>query len=197
MAQEKLKRELEREALTRLEDAARTTEDFEAILQWWNRLDANRERRERAHETTRSEPLLEWQASQGTIIVPTPYGHAFWRQLKLGDFLDYLHDCPHELCEMVEDEDIFAVLKGLSENHAEILYYSAIRLYSTERIAAMRGQTDRNIRKVRVTLIRSLHKKLLPRLMDRDSGGIPLTTTQRKFLEQSKEKPGLDTKKGK
>ena len=195
MAQEKLKRELDREALTRLEDAARTSEDFEAIITWWNRLDANRERRERAYETMRSEPLLEWQASHGTAIVPTPYNHAFWRQLKLGDFLDYLHDCPYELHELVEDVDISAVLKSLSENHAEILYYSAIRLYSTERISAIRGQTDRNIRKVRVTLIRSLHKKLLPRLMDRDSRGIPLTTTQRKFLEQKNELPALDTNK--
>ena len=43
----RLKRDLEREALLRLEEAAKTSADFRYIVSWWNRLDANRERRER------------------------------------------------------------------------------------------------------------------------------------------------------
>ena len=39
----KLKRDLEREALTRLEEAARTEEDFREIVKKWNHLDENRE----------------------------------------------------------------------------------------------------------------------------------------------------------
>ena len=37
----------EMEALARLEDSARTEEEFENVVTWWNRLDANRERKER------------------------------------------------------------------------------------------------------------------------------------------------------
>ena len=40
----KLKRELQAEALARLEDAARTVSDFEKVVAWWDKLDANRER---------------------------------------------------------------------------------------------------------------------------------------------------------
>lgn len=50
----KLKRELRAEALARLEDAARTQRDFENVIAWWDKLDANRERRERYHELSRS-----------------------------------------------------------------------------------------------------------------------------------------------
>ena len=50
----KLKRELRAEALARLEDSARTQRDFENVIAWWDRLDANRERRERYHELSRS-----------------------------------------------------------------------------------------------------------------------------------------------
>ena len=50
----KLKRELQAEALARLEDAARTVSDFEKVVAWWDKLDANRERRERYHELSRS-----------------------------------------------------------------------------------------------------------------------------------------------
>ena len=46
----KLKRDMEWEALTRLEEAARTEADFREVVKTWDRLDANRERRERYHE---------------------------------------------------------------------------------------------------------------------------------------------------
>ncbi len=39
----RLQRELRAEALARLEDAARTTRDFEKVIAWWDKLDANRE----------------------------------------------------------------------------------------------------------------------------------------------------------
>ena len=53
-AKRKLKRELEQEALSRLESAARTVSDWNDVIAWWDRLDANRERRERYHEVSRS-----------------------------------------------------------------------------------------------------------------------------------------------
>ena len=43
----KLKRELRAEAMTRLEEAARTEKDFENVVACWDKLDANRERKER------------------------------------------------------------------------------------------------------------------------------------------------------
>ncbi len=53
-----LKRDVEAEALKRLEDAARTVEDFNNVVAWWDRLDANRERKERYHEISRSGDAL-------------------------------------------------------------------------------------------------------------------------------------------
>jgi hypothetical protein len=42
-----LKRELRAQALKRLEDSARTLKDYENLVAWYDRLDANRQRRER------------------------------------------------------------------------------------------------------------------------------------------------------
>ena len=53
-AKKKLKRKLEQEALARLESAARTVPEWNNVIAWWDRLDANRERRERYHEVSRS-----------------------------------------------------------------------------------------------------------------------------------------------
>ena len=67
----KLKRDLQREALARLENAARTTADFQNVVSWWNRLDSNRERKERYHEISRSGldiPLDYGAALDGEVI---------------------------------------------------------------------------------------------------------------------------------
>ena len=45
-----LKRELRAQALKRLEDSARTLKDYENLVAWYDRLDANRQRKERYHE---------------------------------------------------------------------------------------------------------------------------------------------------
>ena len=61
----KLKRELEREALMRLEDAARTEADFREVVKIWDRLDRNRERKERYHEIPRWQVPLEYNRAEG------------------------------------------------------------------------------------------------------------------------------------
>ncbi|MEA4954678.1 MAG: hypothetical protein VB096_04060 [Pseudoflavonifractor sp.] len=182
MERKKLKREIEREALARMEDAARTEADFQNVTAVWDRLAANRERREQWHEIGRTEKTLALGYNDGEIL-PNPAGHVFWRQLMRGDFLDIIFDCPYELHELVEDMDISALLRDLSENHREILYFSAIRLYSSARLAAMRKQTDRNIRKTRVIMLKKIHGKLIPRLAQRAENGLPVTLAQLAFLK--------------
>lgn len=195
MAHEKLKRELEREALTRLEDAARTPKDFEGVVAWWDRLDTNRERKERGHEVGRSDIPLEWGSSV-YVVVPAPTGYASWRQVLRGDFLDVISDCPYEMHHLVEDEDISELIRRLSENHKEILYYHAVRMYDCARIAAIREQTERNIRKLRALPLFNLRKKLLVKLTVRERKGMPMTTTERAFLNGHKKSALDDGKDG-
>ena len=61
-SEKRLKREIRAEALRRLEEAARTESDFLAVVDEWNKLDRNRERRERDHENLRGDVPLEFQA---------------------------------------------------------------------------------------------------------------------------------------
>lgn len=159
VTKEKLKRELRRECLMHLEDAARTQADYENVISEWDKLDSNRERKERYHEASRTEELLEWESSDETII-PPPLDHVMWRQMMRGDFIDVIFDCPYELHELTHSRSISESVKALNENQKEVLYYKAIRLYSHQRIATIRGQTDRNILKVYTTMMNRLRKKL-------------------------------------
>lgn len=67
-----LKRELREQALKRLEDSARTLRDYENLVAWYDRLDANRQRKERYHELFRSgdDVPLDYGASEDTLCFP-------------------------------------------------------------------------------------------------------------------------------
>ena len=58
-AKMKLPRDLKREALARLEDAARTQLDFEEVIGGWDKLEANEVRRVSNHEVSRGDIPLE------------------------------------------------------------------------------------------------------------------------------------------
>ena len=185
-----LSRETAREALNRMEDAARTQNDFEEVIKMWDKLDQNEVRRVSNHEIGRGDIPLEWGMAEDGITFPRPESAAV-HQAQRGDFLDMIYDCPFEMHELVEDPDISKLISQMKEDHKEILYYQAIRRYSCARIAAMRGQTDRNIRKARAILLKKLREELKKCLERRKKHGRPLTAVQRKFLENA-EKLSLD-----
>ena len=157
----KLKRELRAEALARLEDSARTQREFENVIAWWDRLDANRERRERYHELSRSgdDVPLDYGASANELFFPDMLNDVLEKQLRKGDFIDAIFYCPYDIHELVTEEYLSKILWELNEEHKELLFLCAVRLFSSTRIAKIRNQSDRNIRKVRGTMLKKIRKK--------------------------------------
>lgn len=183
-SRQKLWRDTQKEALTRLEDSARTENDFRNVQSWWDRLDANADRRYRYHVIGRSDVPLEWGAAPEQVIVPEPIQHVFWQQIIKGDFLDAVFDCPFEMHKLIEDDDIADAVSELKDLHKEVLYYSVIRHYSNQRIAHIRSQTDRNILKVKNTILKKLRKKLYAVLCGRKEMNLPLSKGEKGFLKE-------------
>ena len=193
----KLKRELRAEALARLEDSARTQRDFENVIAWWDRLDANRERRERYHELSRSgdDVPLDYGASANELFFPDTLNDVLEKQLRKGDFIDAIFYCPYDIHELVTEEYLSKILWELNEEHKELLFLCAIRLFSSIRIAKIRNHSDRNIRKVRNTMLKKIRKKLLPALLDKAEKQQPMTLLEKDFLEENMTK--IDSKEKK
>jgi hypothetical protein len=190
--QKKLKRQLRQEALARLEDAARTPREFQEVLHHWDTLDANRERRERYHEVLRNDQVLslDYDAARDGRYFPNSLNAALAKQLREGEFLDTIFDCPFEIQELVSDDDLAKILQDLKDEHKEILFFDAVWQYSAAQIARMRDQSDRNIRKVRNTVLRKISKKLLPVLTEREQNQVPMTQEERRFLAKLREENG-------
>lgn len=182
VSEKRLKREIRLEAVRRLEEAARTEKDFLVVVGEWDKLDRNRERRERDHENLRGDMPLEYQAVPEPKLIPHWMNNPTYRQLMAGNFLDILFDCPYEMQSLTADAFISRMVEELSEEHKEVLYFLSLRLYSTTRLAAIRGQSDRNIRKLRKTI----HKKLQCQMYDHLCGKPErsLTLRERQFLEE-------------
>jgi len=180
-----LQRELREEALRRYEESARTVQDFKNIHATWDKLDANRERRERYHELLRGDVPIDYQVDYLTAtIIPHWRNDPMERQLQRGYFLDYFFDCPYEMHDLTSKEYVRQIIKGLKEEHKEIFYFLFLRQFSPQCLAMMRGQTDRNIRKVRDTVLRKIHKKMYLQLTQMRKHGYTPGAREVKFLQE-------------
>ena len=188
-----LKRELRAQALKRLEDSARTLKDYENLVAWYDRLDANRQRKEHYHELYRSgdDVPLDYGAAEGGLYFPDTLNDVLSKLERKGDFVDSIFYCPYDIHELVTDADMSVILRELNEDHKFLLFLSALRQYSSVKIAAIRGQSDRNIRKVRNTMLKKIRKKLLAALTEKVQAQQPLTLLEKEFLKEN----GVDIEK--
>ena len=178
-----LHREARALAIRRIEESARTEADFENVLYWWDKLDANRERKERDHEIGRSTVPLEWGADEWYLSTRPSYDMILRRLMLAGDFLDFIFDSPETLHELVTDIDLSEILQELKPHLKNMLYYLFLRDYSTAEYAESIGQTDRNIRGIRETALKKIRKLYGGILTYRKENRLPMTIDEKYFLE--------------
>ena len=196
MGRDLLVREAKAVALARMEDAARTESDFKAVVAQWNHNDRNRERRERYNEIGRpNEEMLHWDKANANdekgrlkegldVVIPRPIEHHFWRQQLRGDFLDTIYDNALEIWQLIEDWDIAALMKNLTDKQKEVLYLRAVRLCTAAQIACCHDKTDRAVRKLFTAALDSIRDKLALLIREQINTEYPeMTLAKRKFLE--------------
>lgn len=183
-----LKREIEAEALERLEKTAKTKEDFDEVIQQWNRRDQNRERKERYHEIDRNDVdfPLELGASIGTNFATNLN---MLKQVSKGDFLEVIFDSPYEIQEHMASEYLFEILRDLKQEHKELLYLKAVLGYGCKEIAQMQTCSSRNIRKKWVRLIDKIQGRIYAYLSSEEAQKHHnFTITERAFVTRYEEK---------
>ena len=193
---EKLMRDVKREALARMEDAARTEADFNAVVAQWDKRDENRERKERYHEVGRDEKTLEIGYSEG-MVFPVPISHPAWHEAIKGDFLSIIFDNAIEMWQLIDDKDIAAIVNSLTDKQKDVLFLSAVRLCTAVHIACYNDKTDRAVRKLLAAALDSIRDKLAPIIREQIKAGWPkMTLAKREFLEwYDEQKTALDNNK--
>lgn len=196
-----LHREARALALRRIEESARTEDDFQKVIEWWDKLDENRERRERDHEIGRSTVPLEWSADELYLSDRLSYDMVLRKLLLAGDFLDLIFDSPETIHELVTDADLSKILEELKPHLKNMLYYLFLRDYSAAEYAESIGQSDRNIRGIRETALKRIRKLYGGILAYRKENSLPMTPDEKYFLEngvrKKKEYKCIPTEKSK
>lgn len=183
-----LQRDIKAAALERLEQAAKTPEDFKAIIKRWDNLDENRERKERYWEICRNNEdfPLEWcEASWGTVF-PKNLNTITAKQIRNGDFIDVIFDNPYGIHELVTEDYLCKILKGLKDEHKELLYLLAIKGYSTKEIEKIQGKSDRAVRYMRETVFNKIRKEAYKFLTSEQGKNHDMTLAEKKFVENYK-----------
>lgn len=183
-SEKRLKREIRAEAVRRLEEAARTEADFSVVIKEWDKLDQNRERRERNYEHLWGDLPLDYQAVSEPKLIPRWMNDTAYRQMMAGNFLDILFNCPYQMHQLTADPFISRMIEELSEDHKEVLYFLSLRLWSATQLALAREQSDRNIRKLRKTIHRNLQRQMFDYLHSKRERGRSLTLRERQFIEE-------------
>ena len=185
-----LHREARALAIRRIEESARTEADFQNVLYWWDKLDANRERKEREHEIGRSAVPLEWGADEMYLSDRPSYDMVLRKLLLAGEFIDIIFDHPGTIHELVTDADLSKILKELKPHLKNMLYYLFLRDYSTTEYAESIGQSDRNIRGIRETALKKIRKLYGGIFTYRKENNLPMTLDEKFFLENGVRKKG-------
>ncbi len=181
------KRDVEREALARIEEAARTKKEFRDVVRWWNRLDANRERKERYHEHLYYENGLESEDLNPELDSP-----------RLGcddDFIDLLSMCPCKMHNIIEDNDIAQLVQKATDKQKAVFFPRVLLCCSNQRIACCHDMTDRNVRKLIDLMLENIRKALVEILQKRVESKLPLTYAQKQFLSEYRPKDKKKNKK--
>ena len=174
------------EALRRLELSARTAAEFQSVVSWYDREEQSRMRRERRYESLRGDTPVEYLAPDEGGIVPHSMSCPTFRQICRGEFDDLLCNCLFRMHDLTDRDHLRQIVMNLKQDHKEILYFLGVRLYSTQQLALLRGQTERNIRKVRGTVQHKIHKKLFAALTELAKESGELTHQEQTFLKEYK-----------
>ena len=140
-------------------------------------------RRERRYESLRGDTPVEYLAPADGNIVPHSMSCPTFRQICRGEFDALLCNCLFRMHDLTDREHLRKIVLGLKLDHKELIYFLGIRLYPTKLLADLRGQTERNIRKVRGTVQRKIHKQLYAALTELLDENAELTHQEQVFLK--------------
>jgi DNA-directed RNA polymerase specialized sigma24 family protein len=197
MQRETLKRKARAEYLRRLENSARTLEEYQEVVEMHDKIDAARERRERRYEVGRFESLYQIEipaktkygypvklSYRGGAIVPRPIQHPYCWELMKGDFISYIYDSVEEMWQFVEDWQVSKPLRdALTAKQKEALFLSAVRMANTEQIGCYTDKSDRAVRRLIADALEKIRSELAPKIKARLDDDLLVSCEKLRFYD--------------
>jgi DNA-directed RNA polymerase specialized sigma24 family protein len=169
-----------RGSIERLEEAARTVDDFTELVELFDRLDA---RVQAAYEKTvwsTDNKHFNWNAYSANVTD------------LYGDALQIIYACICQMHNLVDDDDLSLLIEKATYKQKEVFFLRYIRGCSPQRIAFCLEMTDRNVRDMIGKMLTKIQNGMFDCLTGRRDNNIPLTNMETDFLNiyRPKQKKG-------
>lgn len=123
--------QLDEVSVERRTQVARTAAEFDELIKEMDRLDRNRERRERYHEILQEEYIPGGEEFYSGRIFPAALDSPESKLILRGIFLDLFFNCPYEMHQLTADPFLSRIVDELSDLHKETLYLLSLQYLST------------------------------------------------------------------
>ena len=176
---------LKREALIRLEEAARTEDEFNSVIKRWDEIYKERLKKEKRKEALLSNDMFDWSEFDAVVGMRDE-----------DDFFTWMFCCICQMHELIDDPDICRLLKKATDKQKTVFFPRVIKGCSTTKVAGCHSMTDRNVRKLIDLMLDNIRHGLYEALIERHKA-VPSAATlrEKEFLAGYDYK--LKVKKGK
>jgi DNA-directed RNA polymerase specialized sigma24 family protein len=165
-----------RESIERLEVAARTVEEFETVVDWWDKLDKKiQEAFEKTVWSTDSEKF-NWNKHSANI--------------RQADISHILFHCFCQMHNLIEDDDLARLFEKATDKQKEIFFLRVVRGCTPQKIAVCLEMTDRNVRDMENRMIRNIKKGFYIILKKRQDEKILLRKHELEFISKIEQNTG-------
>jgi len=169
------------ESISRLEDAARTQEEFENVIEWWDKeekkiQDALDKKVLFIAHTTFDIGLCR----KGDYRKKNIFGG---RNLYHEDFLNQIHSCICYMHNLTDDADLSRLIDKATDKQKAVFFPRIIKGCTPQKIAECHEMTDRNVRDIVDRTISKIRKGMYEVLKKRQAEGVSLTLEQKIFIE--------------
>jgi DNA-directed RNA polymerase specialized sigma24 family protein len=181
------------ESIARLEDAARTQDEFEVVIEWWDKLD----KRIQDALDKKVQPIDNATFDIGLYKSGDHRKKCIFngRNHYQEDFLEFLYCCVCQMHNLTDDSDLSRLINKATDKQKAVFFPRVIANCTPQKIAQCHGMTDRNVRDIVDRMVANIRKGMYEVLKKRQAEGISMTVQQRDFMNTIDEEKAKAEKK--
>lgn len=167
------------EGLQRLENAARTEDDFTFVIKRWDEIQQRRERKDnREKGILLSDEMFDWSIFEGEK-----------KMRGEDDILSMLFCCPCQMHELMDDPDLSRLMNKATDKQKAVFFPMFFKecknpqIYKAAQIAICHEMTERNVRKLIDLMISNIRIGYYDALKQRyEANPLSLSKEAKRFL---------------
>jgi DNA-directed RNA polymerase specialized sigma24 family protein len=168
------------ESISLLEDAARTQEEFENVIEWWDKRETRiKDALDKKVRSVANSTFDIGLYRKGDYRKKNVFGG---RNFYYEDYLNVIFCCICQMHNLTDNSDLSRLVNKATEKQKAVFFPRIIKGCSPQKISECHGMSDRNVRDIVDRTISKIRKGMYEALKKRQAEGVLMTIRQRAFM---------------